>query len=29
MRTEIKNLNETQTWDLVPKEKGQNFIPGR
>ena len=28
MKTEIKILNETETWDLVPKEKGQNFIPG-
>ena len=29
MKTEIESLNETQTWDLVPKEKGQNIIPGR
>ena len=29
MKTEIKSLNETQTWDLFPKEKGQNIIPGR
>ena len=28
MKTEIESLNETQTWDLVPKEKGQNIIPG-
>ena len=29
MKTEIESLNETQTWDLVPKEKGQNIISGR
>ena len=29
MKTEIESLNETETWDLVPKEKGQNIIPGR
>ena len=29
MKTEIESLNETQTWDLVPREKGQNIIPGR
>ena len=29
MKTEIESLNETQTWDLVPKEKGQKIIPGR
>ena len=29
MKTEIESLNETQTWDLNPKEKGQNIIPGR
>ena len=23
MKTEIESLNETETWDLVPKEKGQ------
>ena len=28
MKTEIENLDETQK-DLVPKEKGQNIIPGR
>ena len=22
-------MNETETWDLVPKEKGQNIIPGQ
>ena len=29
MKTEIEILNETETWDLVPKEKGQNIIPGQ
>ena len=29
MKTEIENLKETETWDLVPKGKGQNIIPGR
>ena len=29
MKSEIESLNDTETWDLVPKEKGQNIIPGR
>ena len=29
IKTEIESLDETETWDLVPKEKGQNIIPGR
>ena len=29
MQTEIESLNETETWDLVPKGKGQNIIFGR
>ena len=29
MKTEIKSLYETETWDLVPGEKGQIFIPGQ
>ena len=29
MKTEVENVNETQTWDLIPKEEGQNIIPGR
>ena len=28
MKTERKGLNKTKTWDLVPKEKGQNIVPG-
>ena len=28
MKAEIESLNETQTWNLVPK-RGQNIIPGR
>ena len=27
-KTEIESLNETETWDLVPKKR-QNIIPGR
>ena len=29
MKTEKESLNETETWDLVTKEKGRNIIPGR
>ena len=29
MKTEIESFNETETWELVRKEKGQNIIPGR
>ena len=29
MKTETESLNEAETWDLVPKEKVQNIIPGR
>ena len=29
MKTEMESLNETETWDLVLKGKGQNIIPGR
>ena len=29
MKTEIESLNETESWNLVPEEKGQNIIPGR
>ena len=28
MKAEIESLNEAETWDLVPKDKGQNFILG-
>ena len=29
MKAEIESLNEKETWDLVPKEKRQNILPGR
>ena len=28
MKTEIEGLNETETWNLVPKEKRHYIIPG-
>ena len=29
MKAQIESLNETETWDFVPKDKEQNIIPGR
>ena len=29
MKREIESLYETETWNLFPEEKGQNFDPGR
>ena len=29
MKTEIKSLNETESWDLIPEQKGKNIIPDR